>query len=187
MSDSENIPDPRDPPDHDDPADPSDPADPADPPRTGDTARTDAAANGEGALGPPDAGWAPTGRLLPIRERVAFEAIRIGLAGAVRESLYVADVFCVIQARSLEFYEGLLAELGRGCESHAKLRASYTGTLAGDFIRWCRGLFPGLVARDLAEFMAASGMMLANQFRVEIEETVRRAARNRRIGGETPP
>ena len=108
-------------------------------------------------------------------------------AGAVRESLYVADVFCVIQARSLEFYEGLLAELGRGCESHAKLRASYTGTLAGDFIRWCRGLFPGLVARDLAEFMAASGMMLANQFRVEIEETVRRAARNRRIGGETPP
>jgi hypothetical protein len=130
---------------------------------------TPLASNGEGPLGPIDASWQTESTITPARERIAYEADRIGLARAVAESMYVSDVFFTLQLGPLERYEGLLVALGRCVDGFAKLRPSYTGTVAGEFVRWCRCSFPGMLASDLAELLNSRGLGLVEQFQHALE------------------
>lgn len=142
-----------------------------------DGGQAEVAANGEGALAPLEGEWRPAEPIPPARERIALEAERIGLAKAVANSLYVADVFAALQGGHIEYAELFMVELGRGANLFSQLRTTYTGTLAGDFIRWCRGNFPGLLANDLAQVLAVSGPRLAGEYRAHMKEVIQRAKR----------
>lgn len=149
--------------------------------KSGDAARPDRgprrelAPNGEGQLAPPDATWAPDPTQLPTRDRIAAEGRRLKLDRAVAESTYVSDVFFFVQQQPLELHEAVLASIGAAADLHSRLRTSVSGTLGGDFVRWCRGRYPGIVARQLADVLAASGCRLAAEYVVEIELINRRA------------
>jgi len=135
------------------------------------------APNGEGKLGPPDDAWRPTKKLGAGPLCVALAVEQVGLRQAIAESIYVSDVFFAMEYLPLERCEAFLAALGHCQAPYQKLRCKCIGTLAGDFIRWCRGLFPGLLAHDLAAVLAASGLTLAGQYEAEIRQKVARADR----------
>lgn len=158
--------------DHNPDSNTPDPLDPRDPqPARG----SEAAPNGEGLLGPIDETWREGAPQPEARARIELESARIGLPKATGESIYVSDVFFAIQSLPIERHEALLAAVGRAAGPFAKLRTTYTGTCAGDFVRWCRGRFPGLLAHDLAEVLALGGIGLAGAYTEELERTVKRA------------
>lgn len=127
------------------------------------------AMNGEGCLGSPDESWRAEGRLPPSSDRIAIEAARLQLDRAMAESPFVSHVFAALAVLPLEHYESLLAAIGVTADVHARLQKIGRGTLAGDFIRWCRGKHPGIFAEALAAVLATSGHRLAAQYRADLE------------------
>jgi hypothetical protein len=163
--------------DHNHPKDPFDARDPEDDdarnrgePRRHPQDPAPLAPNGEGSLAAPDASWRPDPLNTGAADRIAKEMARIQLAEAQSGSLFVADVAHGLRTLPIERFESILVAIGEAARLHERLPQLRRGTLATEFIRWCRNKNPGILAHDLAALLAVRGITLAAEYRAALEK-----------------